>query len=153
MKPKFEKHICVGDTIKWDEGKYSFVAEILEDDVTKVGHFDCYCDTQDTERWERGDWRYVGIVISVFAEDIKILSNAAAMWGIECNFSASGNEGITELAYELAAQCTPKVKKRVAEMKLILGNCDAPPNRLLRTPPKHIPQPTASSSSVCKCKR
>lgn len=120
MKPKFENYICVGDTIQWDEGKYSFVAEILEDDVAKAYHFDCY-SSQDIERRNNGEWCYVGIVISVFAEDIKILSNAASMWGIECNFSASGNEGITELAYELAAQCTPKVKKRVAEMKLILG--------------------------------
>ena len=114
MKPKFENYICVGDTIWWDEGRYTFVAEILDDCVTKVDHFDCY-DREEIERC------YVGIVISAFAEDIKILSNAASMWGIECNFSASGNEGITELAYELAAQCTPKVKKRVAEMKLILG--------------------------------
>ena len=120
MKPKFENYICVGDTIQWDEGKYSFVAEILEDDVTKVDHFDCY-DKEDIERRNNGEWCYVGIVISAFAEDIKILSNAASMWGIECNFSDSGNEDISELAYELAAQCTPKVKKRVAEMKLILG--------------------------------
>lgn len=120
MKPKFESYICVGDTIKWDEGKYSFVAEILEDDVTEVGHFDCY-DKVDIERWKKGEWRYVGMVISVYVEDVKILSNATSMWGIECNFSASGNEGISELAYDLAAQCTPDVKKRVAEMKAILG--------------------------------
>jgi len=120
MKPKFENYTCVGDTIRWDEGKYTFIAEILADDVTEVDHFDCY-DKEEVERWNIGDWRYVGIVISVFAEDIKILSNAAAMWGVECNFSASGNEGITELAYELAAQCMPVVKNRVAEMKSILG--------------------------------
>lgn len=120
MKPKFEKYIFVGDTIKWDEGKYTLVAEILDDDVTKVDHFDCY-DEEEVSRWKRDDWKYVGIVISVFAEDIKILSNAAALWGVECNLSESGNESITELAYELAEQCMPDVKKRVAEMKSILG--------------------------------
>ena len=120
MKPKFENYICVGDTIQWDEGKYSFVAEILEDDVAKAYHFDYY-SSQDVERRNNGEWCYVGIVISVFAEDIKILSNAASMWGIECNFSDCGNEDISETPYDLATQCMPDVKKRVAEMKSILG--------------------------------
>lgn len=120
MKPKFENYICVGDTIKWGEGRYSFVAVILEDDVTEVGHFDCY-DKEDIERWKKGEWRYVGIVISVYVEDIRILSNAASKWGVECNFSDYGNENIVETACDLAAQCMPDVKKRVVEMKAILG--------------------------------
>lgn len=97
--PAFPMHTCPGDTRSVEHGPYTIRATIHADDITTPSDFDCYAPDH-VKAWERGDWQFVGVVLSVWVEDMCLDDHAASLWGIECNFGTD-NLHLTECADDL----------------------------------------------------
>lgn len=97
--PAFPMYTCVGDTREIKSGPFTIRATIHADDITAPSDFECYAPDH-VKAWERGDWCYVGVVLSVWVEDMCLDDHASSLWGIECNFGTD-NLHLTECADHL----------------------------------------------------
>ena len=97
--PAFPAHTCPGDVREVQSGPYTIRATVHEDTITAPSDFDCYAPDH-VKAWERGDWCYVGVVLSVWVDDICLDDHAASLWGIECNFGTD-NLYLSECADDL----------------------------------------------------
>ncbi len=57
-------------------------------------------------RWKNGDWIYVGVVLSVWVDDVCLDKHAASLWGVDANFGGD-NSYLTEVANELLEEVDP----------------------------------------------
>jgi hypothetical protein len=97
---KFDKFVCVGDTIKADiTDKIQLVATLVFDDHCQPTDFDCY-EEADIERWKNDDWHFVGVVLSLQSHDGTIKRNLGSLWGNEANL-IDNNDHLTDVANEL----------------------------------------------------
>jgi hypothetical protein len=103
---EFDKFVCVGDSISVDVGVARVVAHLEHDQDTLPSDFDCY-EPADVARWKNGDWIYVGVVLSVWVDDVCLDKHAASLWGIEANFGGD-NSYLTEVANELLDEANPE---------------------------------------------
>jgi len=102
---EFDKFVCVGDSISADVGVARVVARLWDDIDTLPSHSDCY-EPADVARWKNGDWIYVGVVLSVWVDDVCICRHAASLWGVDANFGGD-NSYLTEVANELLEEADP----------------------------------------------
>ena len=97
---KFDKFVCVGDTIKADvTDKLQLVATLVYDDQCQPTDFDCY-EEADIERWKNDEWHFVGVVLSLQSHDGTIKRNLGSLWGNEANL-IDNNDHLTDVANEL----------------------------------------------------
>jgi hypothetical protein len=97
---KFDKFVCVGDTIKADiTDKVQLVATLVFDDQCQPTDFDCY-EEADIERWKNDEWIFVGIVLSIQSHDGTIHTRLDSLWGNEANLG-DNNDHLTDVANEL----------------------------------------------------
>ena len=96
FKP-FDHYVCVGDTRRIDVGPLTIVATIEADNVSTPYDYDADC----RDEWERGDWFYCGVVLSVYCGYTRLDDNAAALWGVEANYPGSDHTYLTDVANEL----------------------------------------------------
>ncbi len=66
--------------------------------------------TRTMNAWKRGEWFYVGIVLSVERNGIILDKHAASLWGIECNYPGTKNKYLTEVANELLPEAIEHAK-------------------------------------------
>ena len=100
FKP-FDRFVCVGDSRSVDVGPLRIVATIHADHDTTPEHFEDFGGLDYVDEWNRGEWFYCGVVLSVYCEDVCLTDNAAALWSIEANYPNNDNSYLTETANEL----------------------------------------------------
>jgi len=113
---KFDSYVCVGDMIETEVDGYTVRAHVEHDSYTGIDETDCWnpdqsvtgCnDEQQAEllaarkAWRNDEWFFCGIVLSVYRGGVKLLDNANALWGIECNYPGSDNSYLATVANEL----------------------------------------------------
>lgn len=113
--PQFPAYACEGDRIEWTREGFDLCARLVYDTDTKPTDFDCY-DTADIERWRADEWFYVGVVLSVSRNGVELSDHAASLWGIDCNFSDTSNDYLSEVAQELEAEALDTDRDEVARI-------------------------------------
>lgn len=58
-------------------------------------------DFEAMRSWCNDEWRWVGVVISVSYNGVKLTDHAASLWGIEANYPGSDNSYLLEITNEL----------------------------------------------------
>ena len=114
--PQFPAYACEGDRIEWTAEGFDIVARLMYDTDTKPTDYDCY-DTEDVERWNRDDWFYVGVVLSVSCNGVDLSDHAASLWGIDCNFNNTSNAYLSEVAQELEAEALETARVEVTRIR------------------------------------
>ncbi len=126
---KFRDYVCVGDSISCTIGDYTITARLEGDengerpDERQDGFWPSFDRNEDgfigdgkiiadfaaeqensksiMETWERDEWFYCGVILSVKIEDIELTRHATSLWGLEANFLDTKNENLTQTANEL----------------------------------------------------
>jgi hypothetical protein len=116
MFPAFSVYVMPGDfkAIEW-EG-FTIRATIHRDETTRPDEFDCY-SPDDIAAWKCGEWEYVGVVLSVWVDDICLDDHAASLWGIDCNYPGADNLYLSECADDLLGEALGAA--RTARAKLL----------------------------------
>jgi hypothetical protein len=117
--PQFDAYACEGDRIEWTRKGFDFVARLQHDTDTKPTDFECYAPA-DIKRWKNDEWFYVGVVLSVSRNGVKLSDHAASLWGIDCNFSKTSNAYLSEVAKELEDEALDTAKIEVVRIKQAL---------------------------------
>ena len=60
--------------------------------------------------WERGEWSFVGIVLSVYVDGFRLDSHAASLWAIDCNFPGGDNAYLQEIANDLLPEALARAE-------------------------------------------
>ncbi|WP_420415817.1 hypothetical protein [Marinovum algicola] len=92
-------YVVAYDTIRTHVDGFEIVARLEPDTEASPREFDapgCCFDTTDPEygaenqaiidAWERDEWQYFGIVLSVSRHGVTLDNHAASLWGVEGNF-------------------------------------------------------------------
>ena len=113
---KFDRYVCLGDTIEAQVDGYTFTATIEhdhdahidDDDIHNIDQTVTGCDDEQQERllaarkaWQNNEWFFCRIVIGVSRNGIPLDDCAASLWGIEANHPESDNAYLTEVANDL----------------------------------------------------
>jgi hypothetical protein len=107
--PAFAVHTLPGDVREIQSGPFTIRATIHPDHDTTPSDFECYAPDH-VKAWERGNWQFVGVVLSVWVEDMCLDDHAASLWGIECNFGTD-NLHLTECADDLLPEALDMAEK------------------------------------------
>jgi len=100
--PKFDRYVCIGDTVSWSVDGFDIVARVEHDSDTKPTDFDCYDDDQ-IEAWRNDEWFFGGVVLSVSRNGVDLADHGASLWGIDCN-SGENNDHLSEVCEELQGE-------------------------------------------------
>jgi hypothetical protein len=95
----FDAFACVNDSRVVSVGPFLIYAHIEYDTDTKPTDFDCHTPEQ-IAAWRKDDWFFVGVVLRVYVNNIKLLDHATSLWGVECNLGTD-NLHLTDIANEL----------------------------------------------------
>ena len=116
FKP-FDRFVCVGDSRSVDVGPFRVVATIHDDSSTRPTDFDCY-DEGMIKAWNAGEWHYVGLVLSVWVDDVE-LCDQIGLWGIDANFPGSDNGNLTTLANEMLPEAIDEGRAVLARLRSV----------------------------------
>jgi hypothetical protein len=61
------------------DGTLSLVAQVVEDPESDPTETDL--DTEYAAAWDRGEWRYVGVVVAVVVDEVEVAYES--LWGVE----------------------------------------------------------------------
>ena len=105
---KFDNYIVIGDFVEYAPTEnnprgFTIRATIVEDGDTTPSDYDCYTEEQ-IEQWERDNWFYCGVILSVYKAGACLSANAASLWGVECNFPEVSNSYILDVVKELESE-------------------------------------------------
>ncbi len=121
---KFDNYVCIGDVISCEVDQYTISACVHFDDCTtpygmngESPNFDV--DDPDygghnaeiVAAWQRDDWFYCEIVLTVIHTESGVTLATESAWGIECNFPRGDNSYLTEAANELLDDAVSAGKK------------------------------------------
>jgi hypothetical protein len=112
--PRFHNYTHPGDSRSVTVGPLRVVATVYADQTTKPTDFDCY-SPENIEAWRNDEWRYVGLVLDVFVDEILVSGHAASLWGIECNMG-DGNLYLSEIADELLPEALSAGRAEVVRL-------------------------------------
>ena len=125
-------YVCDGDTIETEEGPFRVVACIVYDDTCSNDDDDCHHTDPDSETfvgapegeyertqaaraaWERNEWFYAGVILSVYVGDVCLDEHAASLWGIEANYPCAeeyDNSYLKDVANELLPEALDRAHK------------------------------------------
>lgn len=113
--PNFNSYAMAGDFIAWESEGYTIRATLHNDTDTHVQGFDCYSQ-EEIQAWKNDEWFYVGVVLSVSYNGIKLEDHAASLWGIDCNFPGGTNAYLSECALELQDEAIESAKVKHKQM-------------------------------------
>ena len=114
FKP-FDRFVCVGDSRSVDVGPLRVVATIHADHDSSPYDY----NAEYREEWERGDWFYCGIVLSVYCDDVCLTDHAASLWGLEANYPDSDHSYLTECANELIDEAVRECQTILARLQSV----------------------------------
>ena len=121
--PKFDRYTCTGDTRTIETDGLRIVATVHPDCDSSPREFDCYTEDQ-IAAFERGDWCYVGVVLSVYVDDVLLLDHAASLWGIDCNLG-DDSDYITQCADDLLSEAIAAAKAQASKLSTALAKAAA----------------------------
>lgn len=113
--PAFPDYICPGDSRRIECGPFTITARIVDDTDTRPDWFDCY-EPEHLRAWSRGDWYFVGLVLSVHVGECLLDDHAASLWGIDCNFPGGDNRHFQEIADDLLPIALEQAEQRRADL-------------------------------------
>ena len=128
---KFDRYVCIGDTITCEAEGFTFTARIEHDPDYHIDDDDCYNTDQEVtgcneaqqakllearQAWFDDEWFYCGIVISVSRNGVELDDHAASLWGIECNYPGSDNSYLQTVANELLEEAIEDAKGQRARI-------------------------------------
>lgn len=96
----FDKFVCVGDSRTVDYGPFTIRAALVADSNTSPYDYDSY-DAAGIAAWNNDEWQYVGVVLSVWVDDVCLDDNVASLWGVDANYPGSDNAYLSECANEI----------------------------------------------------
>jgi hypothetical protein len=100
MESKFANPVMLGDSIAWESQGYTLTATVHADPTTVPMDFGCY-DADEIYQWKRGSWCFIGLVLSVSRNGVKLADCAASLWGIQVGTSCDDADYVTALADDL----------------------------------------------------
>lgn len=113
--PAFPMYTCPGDIREVQSGPFTIRATVHADDLaTPEGLF----TPEGIAEWRCGTWQFVGVVLSVWVDDICIDDHAASLWAIPCNVPTDDNSYLSECANDLlpeALEAAEKVGRQLVE--------------------------------------
>lgn len=113
---KFDRYVCIGDTITCNVEGFTLVARIEHDPDYHIDNDDCHnidqevtgCNAAQQKKllearaaYFNDEWCYCGVEISVSRNGIELVEHAASLCGIECNYPGSDNAHLSDVANEL----------------------------------------------------
>lgn len=101
-------YVRAGDTREVQSGPFTIRATIKQDDSTRPTDFDCYAP-EHIAAWERGEWSYVGVVLSVHLDDLTLDEHATSLWGIDCNLDGE-NTYLADVANDLLPEAIERAE-------------------------------------------
>ena len=107
-KMKFDDYIIIGDFVEYtptENNPRGFVirATITEDYDSSPFDYDCYSE-EEINQWERDNWFYCGVILSVYKAGVCLSANAASRWGVECNFPNVSNSYLSDVVMDLETE-------------------------------------------------
>ncbi len=140
----FNSYACEGDSISCEVAGFTLTATIYRDDNgdSPEERYDGFWPSIDPksagyigqkstatlrrhmakakailEAWERDDWFYVGVAVTVSRSGICLTGKYGnALWGVECNYPESDNSYLMVVANELAPEALSEAKAKLAEL-------------------------------------
>lgn len=145
----FEKYVCIGDSITCEVEGYAVTARIFPDDNPArpderqdgfwpslykdaagfIGTGPNWRERFDVAKaraeavmdaWEKDEWFYGGIVLSVSFQSIPIKDNAISLWGVEANYPGGNNTYLTQAANDLLPDALSVAKAEHARLCAVL---------------------------------
>jgi hypothetical protein len=113
--PAFPVYICPGDSRRIECGPYTITARIVDDTDSRPRDFECYTP-EHIRAWSRGDWFFVGLVLSVQVGDVLLDDAAVSLWGIDCNFPGTNNAHMQEFANDLLPEALTRAEQIRAQL-------------------------------------
>lgn len=83
MANKFNKYVCIGDTITREMDGVTYTARLEHDSDTNPRGFRRY-SKRVIGLWETDKWMFIGIIVNVNYNEL-IYHHVASLWGIEAN--------------------------------------------------------------------
>lgn len=118
--------VCVGDTITAEHEGFTFTARIEQDCDYTLHDDDVHNVEANPEHakeineaiaaFERDEWFYGGVVVSVEKAGVKLDDHAASLWGMEINYPGSDNGHLNEVANELINEALTAGRAKVYEL-------------------------------------
>lgn len=107
-KMKFNNYIVIGDYVEYtpeNNNPRGFVirATICEDYDSSPDDSEGYTEEQ-IKQWKNDDWFYCGVILSVYKAGVCLSTNAASLWGVECNFPNASNSYLSDIVKELETE-------------------------------------------------
>ena len=109
MFPAFPLHTCPDDFREVEVGPYRIRATIKPDYDTRPDHSDCYAENAG-KAWSADEWQFVGVVLSIWVDEICLDDHAASVWGVECNFPGGDNLYLSECADDLLPEAIERAE-------------------------------------------
>lgn len=103
------RYACFGDTISVEVEGFTVTARLEHDPDTRPedpeggGRYKARM-RKALESWQRDEWHYVGVALSVSRSGVVLDDYAASLWGIDMNYPRKGgvdNSYLTEVANDL----------------------------------------------------
>ena len=141
---RFEDYVCIGDTITCQIDGYTLTARLVYDECTdrpdqRQDEFWPSLDPKEAgwigpdktqsefeheyakatgimRAWEKDEWFYCGIVLSVARSGVQLDSHAASLWGIEANYPNTDNSYLSQIADELLPDALKAGAKALARL-------------------------------------
>jgi hypothetical protein len=102
----------------WNAEPYDVPGETPRQRAAKAAR----ADYERLRRWCNDDWRYVGVALQVWFEDVQLTDEyGAALWGIESDCG----EYITETANELISEAMAQAVEELNRLRAKLAQIDA----------------------------
>ena len=116
MFPAFPLYTCPGDFREVEVEPYRIRATIKSDYDTRPEHSGSYAENA-VRAWSADEWQFVGVVLSIWVDEICLDDHAASVWGVECNFPGGDNLYLSECADDLL----PEALERAEEYRATLA--------------------------------
>lgn len=110
--PSFPSHPDVDDWVQTTYGPFTIKATLVLDNDTSPRDFKCYTP-EDFEAWLSEGWCYVGVVLSLWRENVCFDDSIASVWGIELGLH---NKDAREYVNEVANDMLPVAIRRTREV-------------------------------------
>jgi len=111
---QFSKYACVGDSIRLRiSDDVRLVAKIKPDDYERPTNSDCY-DKKDVARWEKGEWFFCAIFLSLEVNGREVCDCLVSLWGIDCNFGKD-NSYLTVVANDLLPEALDEAVEKLRD--------------------------------------
>jgi hypothetical protein len=105
--------------IKTVEDGFVVVIQIDPDSGTRPEDYDCY-DREDVESWERGEWCFVSILVSVWLKGVKL--STVAITGVDFKNTQEGGDYFAERMDDLKREALWGARGKLAELATELVN-------------------------------